>query len=89
MIALRARDALEKEWRDQEREEAKRRKEEVQTLHKIRQKQIHERQRMEAIEIARDKREFERILNYQRDLTEKLTQEELKRRKVGGIIFYI
>lgn len=87
MIALRARDVLEKEWRVREKMEAQRRKEETQALHEIRQKQIYERQKMEAIEIARDKREFERVLNYQRNLTEKMTQEELKRRKVGDICF--
>lgn len=64
--AARIQEEVEREWRQREKEEALRRLETQRLLQKEREEQINNKRMMQAIEIERDRREFERIVHVQR-----------------------
>lgn len=61
----RVREEVERDWRRKEKEDALRRLEAQKMLQKERMEQINNRRIMQAIEIERDKREFERTVRIQ------------------------
>ncbi|KAK2577371.1 hypothetical protein KPH14_003487 [Odynerus spinipes] len=64
--ADRVQEEVEREWRRKEKEEALKKIETINHLRKEREEQIQSKRLMQAIEIERDKREFERILHVQK-----------------------
>ncbi|XP_047120506.1 cilia- and flagella-associated protein 45-like [Schistocerca piceifrons] len=70
MKAQRAQDEVEREWRRKELEAARRKAKEEDDLKKARAEQMLDRRRTIALEIAREKREFERIVKAQREWQE-------------------
>lgn len=64
--AARVQEEVEREWRQKEKEEALKRLEDQRILQREREEQINNKRIMQAIEIERDRREFERIVRVQR-----------------------
>ncbi|XP_014607066.1 PREDICTED: cilia- and flagella-associated protein 45 [Polistes canadensis] len=65
--ADRVQEEVEREWRRKEKEEALKKIETIMDLKKGREEQIKNKRSMQAIEIDREKREFERILRVQKE----------------------
>ncbi|KAF7418351.1 hypothetical protein HZH68_001004 [Vespula germanica] len=65
--ADRIQEEVEREWRRKEKEEAMKKIETIQDLRKGREEQIKNKKLIQAIEIDREKREFERILRVQKE----------------------
>lgn len=63
--AIRVQEEVEREWRRKEKEEALRKLEVKNLLWKEREEQINDKRIMQAIEIERDRRDFERIVREQ------------------------
>nr|CAD7431450.1 unnamed protein product [Timema monikensis] len=78
--AQRIQDEVEREWRKKEREAAKKKVEEDIAMKKARELQIQDRRRMQALEIAREKKEFESVLKVQIESAEKSKLENLKKK---------
>nr|CAD7259351.1 unnamed protein product [Timema shepardi] len=78
--AQRIQDEVEREWRKKEREAAKKKAEEDIAMKKARELQIQDRRRMQALEIAREKKEFESVLKVQIESAEKSKLENLKKK---------
>lgn len=64
--AARVQEEVEREWRQREKEEALKKLEAQRVLQKDREEQINNKRIMQATEIERDKREFEKIVRVQR-----------------------
>lgn len=62
---IRVQEEVEREWRQREKEEAVKRVKAKRLLWKEREEQIHNKRIMQAIEIERNRREFERIVREQ------------------------
>ncbi|XP_034243067.1 cilia- and flagella-associated protein 45-like isoform X2 [Thrips palmi] len=77
--ALRTQDEVEREWRRKEKEEAIKKAKEEQKLKQARQEQIEHRRSMQALEIAREKQQFERIIRSQQLEAERERLEQIKR----------
>ncbi|KAJ1526643.1 hypothetical protein ONE63_008228 [Megalurothrips usitatus] len=77
--ALRTQDEVEREWRRKEKEEALKKAKEEQQLKKAREEQISHRRSMQALEIAREKQQFERIVRSQRTEAERERLEQIRR----------
>lgn len=58
---------VEREWRRKEKEEAIKRAEKLKKIEMDRKEQIYGRRMIQAMEMERDRREFEKILNVQRE----------------------
>lgn len=71
---------MEREWRRKEKEEALKRQEIQRILQQEREQQINNKRMMQAIEIERDKREFEKIVRVQQAEFSK-EQKELERKQ--------
>ncbi|KAJ8679865.1 hypothetical protein QAD02_015652 [Eretmocerus hayati] len=76
--ASRVTEEVEREWRRREKEEALKKIENLEKLRDSRQKQIERKIQLQAMEMEREKREFEKILALQR---EALCREEKQREK--------
>ncbi|KAG8234988.1 hypothetical protein J437_LFUL013868 [Ladona fulva] len=79
--AKRIQEEVEREWRKKERELARRHAKEEEELKKARQVQIEQRKRTQAIDVALEKREFDRIISAQIEEMEKIKEEEEKRKE--------
>lgn len=64
--AARVQEEVEREWRQREKEEALKKLEVQRILQRNREEQINNKRVMQAIEIERDRREFEKIVRVQR-----------------------
>lgn len=84
--ALRTQDEVEREWRRKEKEEAMKKAKEEHVLKLARQDQIVHRRSMQAVEIAREKQQFERIIRSQRLDAERERLELIK--KQSGLEAY-
>lgn len=67
MTAARIQEEVERRWRQKEKEEALKKAEAQKLLVKEREKQINNKRTMEAIELERERREFEKIVRVQRE----------------------
>ncbi|XP_043273968.1 cilia- and flagella-associated protein 45-like isoform X2 [Venturia canescens] len=65
--AARVHEEVEREWRRKEKEEAVKRAEKLKKIEMDRKEQIYGRKMIQAMEMERDRREFEKILNVQRE----------------------
>ncbi|KAE8739673.1 hypothetical protein FOCC_FOCC014831 [Frankliniella occidentalis] len=81
--ALRTQDEVEREWRRKEKEEAMKKAKEEHVLKLARQDQIVHRRSMQAVEIAREKQQFERIIRSQRLDAERERLELIKKQSVS------
>lgn len=64
--AARVQEEVEREWRQREKEEVLKKLEAQRILQRDREEQINNKRVMQAIEIERDRREFEKIVHVQR-----------------------
>lgn len=81
MNAARVQEEVEREWRQKEKEEALRKAETQKSLMEDREKQINYKRIMQAIELERERREFEKIVRVQKEAfcREKKELEEKQR----------
>lgn len=79
IYSQRVQDEMEREWRQRELEAVRKKAQTDEELKKALAEQVKERQRIQALEIAREKQEFEKVQKIQEQLAEKERQEQLKR----------
>lgn len=77
---------MEREWRQKEKEEASRRLEAQRMLQKERLEQINNKRMMQAIEIKRDRREFEKIVRVQQEALCKEKKELEQKQQRASIL---
>lgn len=76
---------MEREWRQKEKEEALRRAQAQKSLMEEREKQINNKRIMQAIEIERERREFEKIVHVQKEAFCR-DQKELEKKQRQSLI---
>lgn len=79
--AARVQEEVEREWRRREKEEVLKKLETQERLKKSREEQINDKRVMQAMEMAREKQEFHKVLSVQKKAVQKETQEREKRLK--------
>ncbi|XP_015740127.1 cilia- and flagella-associated protein 45 [Coturnix japonica] len=77
--AKRSQEAAEREWRRKEKEKAQKKAEMEEQLRQGRNKQIADREHCMAVQVMRDRKDFERILRAQQEQIEKEKAEEARR----------
>lgn len=85
MNAVRIQEEVEREWRQKEKEEALKRTEAQKLLKDEREKQIYNKRIMQAIEIEREQREFEKIVRVQKEAFCR-EQKELEKKQRQALI---
>ena len=83
--AARVQEEVEREWRRKEKEEALKKLKAQRILQKEREKQINNKRIMQAIEIERERREFERIVRVQQAAFYK-EKKELEQKQQQALI---
>ncbi|KZC14208.1 PREDICTED: cilia- and flagella-associated protein 45-like [Dufourea novaeangliae] len=83
--AARIQEEVEREWRQKEKEEALKRAEAQKSLIKEREKQINNKRIMQAIELERERREFEKIVRVQKEAFCR-EQKELEQKQRQALI---
>ncbi|XP_043518237.1 cilia- and flagella-associated protein 45-like isoform X1 [Frieseomelitta varia] len=85
LSAARIQEEVERQWRQKEKEEALKRAEAQKLLMEERKKQINNKRVMEAIELERERREFEKIVRVQREAFCR-EQKELEKKQRQALI---
>ena len=85
MSAARIQEEIERQWRQKEKEEALKRAEAQKLLMEERKKQINNKRVMEAIELERERREFEKIVRVQKEAFCR-EQKELEKKQRQALI---
>lgn len=85
MSATRIQEEVERQWRQKEKEEALKRAEAQKLLIEERKKQINNKRVMEAIELERERREFEKIVRVQKEAFCR-EQKELEKKQRQALI---